>query len=511
MRPHLCFLHKGIRLNSPNSCVTWLSVCTLDRPIGKEDYASWERGKGTWGGREKGFDTVLVFSAAKLPILNPNEFDLWKMRIEQYFLMTDYSLWEVILNGDSLIPTRVVEGVLQPVAPTTVEQNSESLDQIHDKLQKLVSQFEIHGVSLFQEDVNLKFLRSLPSEWKTHTLIWRNKADLEEQSLDDLFNISAAASVCVVYAKLLVSSLHNVDSLSNAIDVEDLEEMDLRLQMAMLTIRAKRFLQKTGRNLGANGPTFKGFDLSKMECYNCHRKGYFSRECRSPKDSRRTGAAELQGRIVPEEPANYALMAFSSPSSDNKVFTRAMFDGDDYFSLESDCGSWPPSSLYDRFKPSGGYHVVPLPSTGTFMPPKPDLVFNTAFTAVETDHLAFNVQLSPTKPEQDLSHTTRPTTPIIEDWVSDSEDESKTKAPQIVSSFVQSSEQVKTPSHYVQPVETSIPAATPTPASLKSASSSKRRNRKACFVCKSVDHLIKDWDYHTKKCSTHTKELCTQG
>nr|GEW40593.1 hypothetical protein [Tanacetum cinerariifolium] len=154
-----------------------------------------------------------VVSAAKLPILNPNEFDLWNMRIEQYFLMTDYSLWEVILNGDSPVPTRIVEGVVQPVAPTTTEQklarknelkacgtllmalpdkhklkfnshkdaktlmeaiekrfrgntetnkvqktllkqqfenfsgsSSKGLDQIHDKLQKLVSQLEIHGV-----------------------------------------------------------------------------------------------------------------------------------------------------------------------------------------------------------------------------------------------------------------------------------------------------------------------------------------------------------------------------
>nr|GFC31107.1 ribonuclease H-like domain-containing protein [Tanacetum cinerariifolium] len=55
-------------------------------------------------------------------------------------------------------------------------------------LQKPVSQLEIHVVSLSQEDVNLKFLRSLPSEWKTHTLIWRNKTDLEDKSLDDLFN-----------------------------------------------------------------------------------------------------------------------------------------------------------------------------------------------------------------------------------------------------------------------------------------------------------------------------------
>nr|GEV89182.1 uncharacterized mitochondrial protein AtMg00810-like [Tanacetum cinerariifolium] len=44
------------------------------------------------------------------------------MRIEQYFLMTDYSLWEVILNGDSPAPTRVVEGVLQPVSLTTSKQ-----------------------------------------------------------------------------------------------------------------------------------------------------------------------------------------------------------------------------------------------------------------------------------------------------------------------------------------------------------------------------------------------------
>nr|GEU47716.1 hypothetical protein [Tanacetum cinerariifolium] len=278
--------------------------------------------------------------------------------------MTDYSLWEVILNGDSPTPTRVVDGVLQLVAPTTAEQklakknelkahgtllmalpdkhqlkfnfhkdaktlmeaikkrfrgntetkkvqkthlkqqcknftcsSSESLNQIHDRLQKLVSQLEIHGVSLSQEHTNLNFLRSLPSEWKTHTLIWRNKTDLKEQSLNDLFNslknyeakvkssssvgttiqniafvsssntdsttepVSVAASVSTICAKMHVSSLLNVDSLSNAviysfftsqssspqldnedlkqIDADDLEEMDLKLQMAMLTIRAK--------------------------------------------------------------------------------------------------------------------------------------------------------------------------------------------------------------------------------------------------------------------------------
>nr|GFC09604.1 hypothetical protein [Tanacetum cinerariifolium] len=71
----------------------------------------------------KSKDPQVVVAAAKLPTLNPNEFDMWKMRIEQYFLMTDYSLWEVILNGDSPTPTRIVDGVVQVIASTTAEQS----------------------------------------------------------------------------------------------------------------------------------------------------------------------------------------------------------------------------------------------------------------------------------------------------------------------------------------------------------------------------------------------------
>nr|GEY36608.1 hypothetical protein [Tanacetum cinerariifolium] len=222
-----------------------------------------------------------------------------------------------------------------------------------------VSQLEIHGVSLSQEDVNLKFLRSLPSEWKTHTLIWRNKMDLEDKSLDDLFNslkiyesevkhssslgtdsqnlafvsstladstndsVSAVVNVSAVGTKLSASTLPNVGSLSNAviysffssqssspqldnedlkqIDTDDLEEMNLKWQMAMLTMRAREFLQKTGRNLSVNGPTSMGFDMEKVECYNCHRKGHFAKESRSPNDSRWTTVAEPQRRNVPVE------------------------------------------------------------------------------------------------------------------------------------------------------------------------------------------------------------------
>nr|GEW02359.1 ribonuclease H-like domain-containing protein [Tanacetum cinerariifolium] len=587
----------------------------------------------------------------------------------EYFLMTDYSLWEVILNGDSPALTRVVDGVLQPVAPTTAKQrlarknklkaHGTLLMALPDKHQlkfnshkdaktlmeaiekrfggntetkkKLISQLEILRVSLSQKDINLKFLRSLPSEWRTHTLIWRNKTNLEEQSLDNLFNslkiyeaevkssssattstqnivfvsssntdstnetVSAAASMSAVCAKMPVLSLPNVDSLSNVviysffasqsfslqlenddlkqIDADDLEEMDLKWQMAMLTMRARRFLQRTGKNLGANGPTSVGFDMSKVECYNCHKKGHFARECMSPKDTRRNGAAEPQRRnILVEASTSNALVSqcdgvgsydwslefiearllvYQQNESvfeedikllklkvqlrDNALVSlrqtleKAEQERDDLklklekFQTSSNNltellasqtnaktgsdESLPPSSIYDRYQSGNGYHVVPPPYTGTFMPPKPDLVFNNAPNAVETDHPDFNVKLSLTKPDQDLSHTNRPSAPIIEDWVSDSEDEYETKTPQNVPIFVQSIKQVKSPRPSVQHVETSIPTATPTPASPKPTSNGKCRNRNACFVCKSLDHLIKDCDYHEKKMAQPTARI----
>nr|GFA80059.1 hypothetical protein [Tanacetum cinerariifolium] len=84
-----------------------------------------------------------VVSAAKLPILNPNKFDLWKMWIEQYFLMTDYSLWEVILNGDSPVPTQIVKGVVQPVAPTTAEQKLAKKNELKARVSAAVNIFAV--------------------------------------------------------------------------------------------------------------------------------------------------------------------------------------------------------------------------------------------------------------------------------------------------------------------------------------------------------------------------------
>ncbi|GJS21767.1 hypothetical protein Tco_0450399 [Tanacetum coccineum] len=46
----------------------------------------------------------------------------------------------------------------------------------------------IFSVVITQEDLNSKFLRSLPPEWNTHVVVWMNKADIETISIDDLYN-----------------------------------------------------------------------------------------------------------------------------------------------------------------------------------------------------------------------------------------------------------------------------------------------------------------------------------
>nr|GEY91386.1 ribonuclease H-like domain-containing protein [Tanacetum cinerariifolium] len=152
-----------------------------------------------------------VVAADKLPILNPNEFDLWKMRIEHYFLMTDYSLREargtllmalpdkhqlkfnICKDAKSLMEAiekrfggnketkKVQKTLLKQQYKNFTRSSSERLDQIHDRLQKLISQLEILGVSLSQH----------------YELV------------------SAVTSVFAPSTKVLVSALPNVDNVRN--------------------------------------------------------------------------------------------------------------------------------------------------------------------------------------------------------------------------------------------------------------------------------------------------------
>nr|GFB34708.1 ribonuclease H-like domain-containing protein [Tanacetum cinerariifolium]GFB42193.1 ribonuclease H-like domain-containing protein [Tanacetum cinerariifolium] len=91
------------------------------------------------------------------------------------------------------------------------------------------------------------------------------------------------------------------------IDTDDLEEMDLKWQVAMLTMRVKRFIKKTRRNLNLNGKKTIGFDKTKVKCYSCHRRGHFARECRAPR-SQGNKNGENTIRVVPVETPVNALV-----------------------------------------------------------------------------------------------------------------------------------------------------------------------------------------------------------
>ncbi|GJV71326.1 putative ribonuclease H-like domain-containing protein [Tanacetum coccineum] len=286
-------------------------------------------------------------------MLKPDEYEIWRMRIEQYIQMIDYALWEVIENGATFPKTTTVEGVVTEMPIRTAEEkaqrrlevkarntlmmgipnehqlkfnsikdakklleavekrfggneatkktqrnllkqqyenftapSSEMLDQTFDRLQKLVSQLELLDEKLSQEDVNQKLLRSLSPEWNTHAVVWRNKADLDTMSMDDLYNnlkvyepevkgMSSSSSISTASTQVNAANSTNIDNLSDAvicaffasqpnspqlvhedlqqIHPDDMEEMDLRWQMAMLTMRARKFLKNLGRKLIVNG------------------------------------------------------------------------------------------------------------------------------------------------------------------------------------------------------------------------------------------------------------------
>nr|GEV58720.1 hypothetical protein [Tanacetum cinerariifolium] len=475
----------------------------------------------------------LVVSTAKLPIFNPNEFDLWKMRIEQYLLMIDYSLWEVILNGDYPILTKARDILLMALPDKhqlkfNIHKYAKSLmEAIGKRLQKHISQLEILGESLSQEDINLKFLRSLPTEWRTHTLIWRNKTDLEDHSLDDLYNnlkiyeaevkssfstslttqniafvssqntdntnesVSAVTSVSAASTKVPVYALPNVDNLSDAviysfssqsnspqldnddlkqIDADDLEEMNLKWQMAMLTMRARSYdwsfqAEEEPTNYALMAFTSSSSSISDSEAAPCSKacyKAYTTLQSHYDKltnDLRKSqfdvlsykkGLESVKARLVIYQKnktvfeKNIKLLKLDVMLRDNalvdlrkkfkqerdklgydhQVFNSTVFDYDEMFSSGPDV-SMPTSPVHDRYKLGERYHAVPPPYTRRFMPPKPDLVFHDAPTVHETVLTVLNVDPSPTKPKKDLSQSNRPSAPIIKDWVSDSEDKSE--------------------------------------------------------------------------------------
>ncbi|GKD61659.1 putative ribonuclease H-like domain-containing protein [Tanacetum coccineum] len=200
---------------------------------------------------------------------------------------------------------------------------------------------------LKQQRSNVKILRSLPSEWDTHVVVWMNKHDFDTMGLDDLYNnfkiveqkvkksagasnddknlafvttsgasstnnintvnpevSTATTKVNTASTKICTASFSDATVFSflstqpkgsqlvhedlEQLHDDDLEEMDLKWNMALLSMRARKFYQRTGRKIIIDGSNTAGYDKSKVECFNCHKMGHFAKERRAPrsKDNR---------------------------------------------------------------------------------------------------------------------------------------------------------------------------------------------------------------------------------
>ncbi|GKA23571.1 hypothetical protein Tco_0709604 [Tanacetum coccineum] len=268
-------------------------------------------------------------------MLKLGEYEMWEIKIKQYFQIQDYALWEVIENGNSWVPIPVTTPpengtsiTTKMIVPATIEEktckkndvkarslllmtlpNEHQLtfDQYVDaqsmfaaikarfggneatkKTQKaLLKQYRlaILGVVTPPEDLNVNFLRSLPSEWDTRVVVWMNKPDFDTMGLDDLYNnfkiveqkVKKSAGASNDDKNLAFLTTSGASSTNNINIVNPEEEMDLKWNMALLSMRARKFYQRTGRKIIIDGSNTAGYDKSKVEMFSsAHKMGHFA-------------------------------------------------------------------------------------------------------------------------------------------------------------------------------------------------------------------------------------------
>nr|GEV10981.1 hypothetical protein [Tanacetum cinerariifolium] len=291
--------------------------------------------------------------------------DEHQLRFSKY--KTAQELWAAILKtfGGNKATKKTKKNILKHQYGNFKAEGSETLEQTFNRLQVTVSQLQFMDVEIKQDDLNQKFLTSLAPEWLMHTIVWRNRSDLDTMSLDDLYNhlkvyesevqkksvsnsqnmafislakhssrneevniasvSTASTNVPTVSANIGVVSISQDTACAyiasqssgsqikfediNQIDEDDMEEMDIKWNMALLSMRADRFWKKTGKKISIQGIDVARFDMPKVECFNCHKMGHFVREYRAPRsqDIRRRDNYRQGSKV--EEHAPKALMA----------------------------------------------------------------------------------------------------------------------------------------------------------------------------------------------------------
>nr|GEU40233.1 ribonuclease H-like domain-containing protein [Tanacetum cinerariifolium]GEU40242.1 ribonuclease H-like domain-containing protein [Tanacetum cinerariifolium] len=408
-------------------------------------------------------DSAYIVAASKVPMLKPDEYELWRMRMEQYIQMIDYSLIE---NGNAPQITKVVEGVETTIAPTIAEEKAQRRLELKERSTLLMGIPNKHQLKFNSIKDAKSLLQAVEKRFGWNAATKKTQRNLLKQqykfftasslevtnSTNGAVNTAHGATTATTQAAAVKST--TIDNLSDAvicaffasqpnspqldnedlqqIHLDDLEEIDLRWQMAMLTMRPKRFLKNTERNFSMNGNETIGFDKSKVECYNCHKRGHFLRECRAPRNQENRNRESTRRNIPVETPTSSTLVSCDENAKILKEQNEQLL----------------------KDLRTSKLNVITYKTGLEFIEARL-LVYKKNESVYEED-IKPVVETSEAKASVDKPKVVRKNfgSSLIEDWISDSEDEAESK-PKIEKKtvkpsfakieFVKSKEQVKYP------------------------------------------------------------------